>query len=190
MMRNRAERRKTTLYKLEALYRKVPIDNPLTEAQLQAAPPHFLEGEIDNVIFGSVPITTSYHSAERLRDSLQVAFSDKKMVMLLTHNIELLKATKLPPGEVSKYLKNIEGTNQTDVRDVVYERMRIVLTKFRDDIERAMKGEEPKCMDSHTDMAQWAMDFLVSMQRAIDSAEGDDADEDTDNSADPRDNRH
>lgn len=167
------------MYQLDALYRKVPIDSPLTEAQLQAAPPHLLEGEVDDVVFVSVPITTSQHSAETLRETLRVAFGDKKLVVIITHNIELLRAQRLSTKKGSEYLKNIEDVAGSGLRDAIYERLRVVLNNYRSDIDQAMDGEEPKCMRSPTDMATWAMEFLVSMRRVIDAAEGEeDAGED------------
>jgi hypothetical protein len=76
---------------------------------LEAAPPHFFDGELDGVVFISVPATTSYNSCERLREMIDAAYSSKKQVVILTHNIELLKVTKLDSGTAAAVIKTIQG---------------------------------------------------------------------------------
>lgn len=107
MKRNRQQRRAATMYKLENIFRSQPSNSPLSEADLEVAPPHYLEGEVDGVVFVSVPMTTSHHSCERLRDMLSMAFKGKQ-IMIITHNIELLKATKLDPSETATVIRRIE----------------------------------------------------------------------------------
>lgn len=96
------------MYQLESLFRSRPGKLPLSEAELEMTPPHHLEGEIDDVVFVSVPMTTSHHSCERLREMLLMAFKGKKQIMILTHNIELLKAKKLDATETAAMIRRIE----------------------------------------------------------------------------------
>lgn len=120
MRRNRQQRKSISVYRLDSLFRKKPGDTPLSEAQLQIAPPHYLEGEIENTIFVSVPMTTTINSCERLRSMLQVALQETgKQVVILTHNIEVLKATRLPRKVAAQVLRNIEDSveGKADGRD-------------------------------------------------------------------------
>jgi hypothetical protein len=110
MKRNRRERRKALLYKLESVFRPRPDKSPLSEAELETAPPHFIEGELDGVIFVSVPETASHNSCQKLREIIGVLYGDKKQVVILTHNIELLKATKMDPNVAAAVLKTIQGS--------------------------------------------------------------------------------
>lgn len=105
--KSRAERKNTKVYKLQALFRPSPSKSPLSEAELASAPEHYLVGEVDNVFFVSVPESTSANAAEHLRDMLSVAFGDKKQVMVLTHNVELLAAKKLAPNDAAAVLRQI-----------------------------------------------------------------------------------
>ncbi len=75
---------------------------------MELLPPHHLDGEINDVVFASVPMTTSHHSCERLRDSLIMAFKGKKQIMIITHNVELLEAKKLSSTETAAIILRIE----------------------------------------------------------------------------------
>ncbi len=68
------------------------------------------------MVFVSVPLTSSHHSCERLRDALLMAFKGKKQIMIITHNIELLKAKKLNAAESAAMARKIE--EMQGVRDV------------------------------------------------------------------------
>jgi len=108
------------VYQLDTLYRRVPENLPITESQWQAGPSSVMDfgdakqAEISDVLFVSVPSTTSAHTCEKLRDMILISLSDKKQVMILTHNIELLRAEKLKPADAAKVIKNIEEMQSAD----------------------------------------------------------------------------
>lgn len=109
LKRNRRERRRALLYKLESIFRPRPDISPLPEADLEKAPPHFFEGELDGVLFVSVPETASHNACQKLREMLDVVYGGKKKIVILTHNIELMKITKLDTTTAAAVLKTIQG---------------------------------------------------------------------------------
>lgn len=107
--RNRHNRRKSSVYRLESIFRPRPDRSPLSEADLQSLPPHYIDGELEGVKFVSVPETASYNSCEKLRDALDAVWESKYQIVILTHNIELLKIAKLDPGTAAAVIKTIQG---------------------------------------------------------------------------------
>ncbi len=118
MKRNRQQRRASTVFRLESIFRPRPDRSPLSEADLEKAPAHHILGELEDVIFVSVPETTSYHSCERLKEMLDAAYKSKKQVVIVTHNIELLKITKLDPGTAAAVIKKFQGGEVSDRCDL------------------------------------------------------------------------
>lgn len=120
------------MYRLESVFRRRPDSSPLSEADLEVAPPHHIHGEIDNALFVSVSETVSHHACQTLRGMLDAALQSKKQVVILTHNIELLKATKLTASATAAILKAIGGKSNPECcelcgRPHVEEERRIVL---------------------------------------------------------------
>ena len=111
---NRAQRRSANVYLLDTLYRKIPSDSALTDALYQANQPTLINfdqlrmAEIEDVVFLSVPITTTVESCEHLKEMTRVAFKDQKVVMVFSHNIELLRARKLGPKEAGRVLGHVQ----------------------------------------------------------------------------------
>lgn len=168
-----------------------------------AAPPHLLDfgdlkaTEIEDVLFLSVPVTSSAHSCERLREIVGVGTKDKKLCVILTHNIELLRARKLSAAEAGRVLGRVQDHEaealakaQAELQGVIYQRVRNILDNYKRGLDQALAGEEPDFMGSHTDMASWALDFLVSMRQLVDDAETKDADQATDTETDETGTRH
>ena len=97
--RNRKQRNDAKLYRLE------PLLSGKRE-ELPQAPDHFIEGEIEGVVFVSVPHTATHASVTELCQKLSDTLG--KRVSYITHNISLLKAKKLNPKEAAKAVKRVE----------------------------------------------------------------------------------
>lgn len=176
---------------------------PFDEAEYKAAPPHFLDfgdlkaTEIDDVLFISVPVATSAASCERLRDIVNVALKDKKLCVVLSHNIELLRARKLTAAQTARVLGRVQDHEaealtkvQAELQFSVYQRVRNTLDHYQRDLDQALAGDAPDCMSSHTDMASWAMDFLVGLRKLVDGVEAQYAEQTTDSETDEACTRH
>lgn len=100
--RNRKQRQSTTMYRVDSLVRNEP-QSKLVEGQSCA-----IEGEIGDYVIVSVPPTISYQAAKVLEDNLQKELD--KPVMILTHNVQFLKATKLAANEAAAILKEVEDS--------------------------------------------------------------------------------
>lgn len=185
---NRAQRRASSVYQLDTLYRQVPSSDPIAEAILQAGPPSIIDfadlkvAEIDDVLFLSVPITTSAHSCERLKEIVSVAFKDQKLITVLTHNIEMLRARKLTAAQTGRILGHIQdyeaealAAAASEMQTTVYQRVRTFLDSH--------KGALP---------AATAAAFLDSLDEYITKVEAENAETDTSAGAgtDTPDNRH
>lgn len=170
-VRTRAERRKATVFELRPLFRRDKGESPLTEAQMEMAPAHFIEGEIENMRFVSVPPTTSGHSVDRLREMLQVAYSDKKLIMVLTHNIEILALFKLDRAAAAQVIRRIDDPIESEEfgkQQDIFRRVVSIVESKRLDLEKRRSGEKPPCMENPNEMSEWAMDFLEALRRIVD----------------------
>ena len=83
--------------------------------KLQRAPDHYLEGTVQGSLVVSVPETTSQNTAAALRAGLEGQF--KCPVVLVTHNIEFLRAEQLSPGESAKILAQVETQAERKARE-------------------------------------------------------------------------
>ncbi len=143
----------------------------MTEVELEADPAQYIEGRLEDVVFASVPPTASGHSCERLAETLQVSLQDKKQICVLTHNIELLKARKLSPTEAAEIIRRVEAPSVAEAfarREALFQQ-----------ISNVTSGWKPENFTSKPDseIAQWAVDFMMSLQRTVgnvseDSEEG------------------
>lgn len=123
------------------------------------------------MVFVSVPPTTSGHSVERLREMLRVGYGDKKLVMVLTHNVEMLRLIKLDRAQAAQVVKRIDDPTAAEEfgkQQDVYRRVSSIIESKRLDLEKQRAGERPGCMESPQDMADWAMDFLEALRRIVD----------------------
>jgi hypothetical protein len=76
---------------------------------LATGPEHHVEGELGDCLIVSVPPTTSHESCRQLREKLRQAVgSPDKPVLILTHNIEFLRAHRLGTSEASKVARRID----------------------------------------------------------------------------------
>ncbi len=158
------------MYELFPLFRKRSASVSLEDAELESAPVHYLEGVFDGVIYVSVPPTTSAASSEKLREIIRVAHGEKKVVVVLTHNIELLKAQKMNSSKAARILKRVEGAVTGDADDfdkmrAVYDQVTTVLDQFARDLALIRDGEKPTW--SADKMAEWAPEFLQSLARVV-----------------------
>ena len=138
---------------------------------MEQAPAHFIEGEIENMVFVSVPPTTSGHSVDRLREMLRVGFGDKRLVMVLTHNVEMLRLIQLDRAAAAQVIKRIDDPTEAEEfgkQQDVYRRVVSIVESKRLDLEERRTGERPKCMESPTEMAEWSMDFLEALRKIVD----------------------
>lgn len=105
-----------------------------------------------------------------MREILGVAFRDKKVILILTHNIELLEAQKLSSSESAAIIRRIEDKDTAvdhDKQTAVYRRVEAVLENLRSDLDKVRAGEEPTGMGSHTDITNWALEFLSSLRHIV-----------------------
>jgi len=113
MARNRQQRRDATIYRLEPI-----IQADARESILATGPEHFIEGEIGDCLIVSVPPTASHETCRQLRDQLREAIGRvDRNILILTHNIEFLRARKLTPAEASKILREVDERVSPETRD-------------------------------------------------------------------------
>jgi len=67
---------------------------------------HHIEGELNNYVVVSVPETTSYAQAERIK--AEATRLTEKPCCVISHNVTLLRAVKLAPNEAAKVIKHGE----------------------------------------------------------------------------------
>jgi hypothetical protein len=95
--RNRKQRYDADVYRLEHLL-KDGTPCPVSEEQN-----HFIEGGIDGVMVLSVPTNTPAKVAANVQEMVSKKFNQD--VLIVTHNIGFLKATKISPKEAAELVK-------------------------------------------------------------------------------------
>jgi len=99
------------VYRVEKLFREKDSEELRLNEEV-----HYIEGEIDDWLVASVPETTSAASAKMTQDRIQAATN--RPVLIITHNIEFMRAVKLTPAEAAKVIgraeKDIEAQNARD----------------------------------------------------------------------------
>jgi len=107
MRRNLQERRSATLYRVESLF---SVDNgqviKIDDVE------HHIEGEIDGWLVASVPEITTHGAAEMIKRQLEKATG--RPVLLISHNIELMRIVKLTASEAAKAIKYAEDKAMSD----------------------------------------------------------------------------
>lgn len=98
--RARKERRRVVAYRV------VPLYDAKTRAEWPESVDWIIEGELEDHLILSVPVTTSMAMIKKFQDELTVQFG--KPVCIMTHNMELLVAKRLPQKEAAKAVKRIE----------------------------------------------------------------------------------
>lgn len=71
--------------------------------------PGYIDGELEDCLLISVPLSTTVRAAQQLREQVEAA--TKRTVLIYTHNVEFLKVTKLSPREGAALLKQVEQSN-------------------------------------------------------------------------------
>lgn len=113
MGRNRQQRRGTTVYRLEPMFRP-DARRPV----LATGPEHYLEGEIGDCLVVSVPPTTSYESCRQLREQLCAAFArPDSRVLIITHNIEFLRVKRLTATEAARLIREVDDPSSANRLD-------------------------------------------------------------------------
>jgi hypothetical protein len=104
MGRNRQQRRRTTLYRLEPMFqpdRRKPL--------LATGPEHQVEGELDNCLIVSVPPTASHETCRQLQEQLGATLDrPEKSIIIVTHNIEFMRIRKLTAVEAARHIRDVE----------------------------------------------------------------------------------
>jgi hypothetical protein len=104
MGRNRQQRRRTAVYRLEPMFqpdRRKPI--------LATGPEHRVEGELDSCLIVSVPPTASHETCRQLQQQLAAALGQpEKNLIIVTHNIEFMRIRKLTPAQAAKLIRDVE----------------------------------------------------------------------------------
>ena len=100
--RNRQERKNAQIYRLESLLSKVDTLGFAVEGEV-----HHIEGAIDQYVVVSVPETTSYAQAERIKtEAIRLT---GKPACVVSHNVTFLRAVKLSPKEAAEVVKQGEN---------------------------------------------------------------------------------
>ena len=104
------------------MYRLVPlldkVDPEITSVKDES---YFVEGSFEDYIIVSVPESTNLLRAEEIKAKVAGLFN--KPVIVLTHNISLLKATKLTASEANLVIKESDYymSKITEARESVSE---------------------------------------------------------------------
>lgn len=107
--RNRKERLAAVVYRVEHLFQ--PRDSD--DAQFSIGQVHHIEGELDDRLIVSVPEITSEAAAAKLQGRLEADYNQP--VMVVTHNISLMRAVRLPPKQAAEIIKNAEDAIQREL---------------------------------------------------------------------------
>jgi hypothetical protein len=99
--RNRNERRRAEVYRLEPL-----LDRDDPDILAMHAPDHHIEGTFGEYVVVSVPESCNMARAEEIK--AQVMAMVKRPVVVMSHNITLLKATKLSSSEAAECIRKGE----------------------------------------------------------------------------------
>lgn len=117
LLRNRAERRRAEVYRLEPL-----LDRDDPDLLAIHAPEHHVEGSFGQYVVVSVPESCNMARAEEIK--AQVAAIVKRPVVVMSHNISLLKAVKLTSSEAAECIRKGEeyaAAMQQRVAEIVTE---------------------------------------------------------------------
>lgn len=101
MKRNRKERRHAEVYRLEPL-----LDRDDPNILEQHAPDHMIEGTFGEYVIVSVPESCNMLRAKDIQN--QVTALVHRPVVVMSHNISLLKATKLSASEAAECIRKSE----------------------------------------------------------------------------------
>lgn len=83
---------------------EVPVDADL--------PVHYILGDPEDFLWVSVPVETSPRAAAELQAVIEKA--TPKKVLILTHNIQLVKITRLSSSEATRFLGQVERANDDE----------------------------------------------------------------------------
>lgn len=103
------------------MYRVEPLLDRDNIKDLPDWPESHIEGQLGNYLVVSVPVTTSFSKLAEIRQKMMEVTGGP--VLVITHNMSLLKATKLPPKEASQVIKNAE--DYAEARDRAIEEARM-----------------------------------------------------------------
>ena len=90
------------MYKLTPLLEK--FDSEIVSLEKQD---HYIEGTLDQYVVVSVPESTNMARAEEIKEKVMSLV--KKPVVVLSHNISLLKAEKLSASEAAEAIRKGEA---------------------------------------------------------------------------------
>ena len=99
--RNRSERRRAEVYRLVPL-----LDHDDPDLLEQHAPDHVIEGKLGEYVVVSVPESCNMARADEIKE--QVMAVVKRPVVVMSHNISLLKAVKLSASEAAECIRKGE----------------------------------------------------------------------------------
>ena len=102
--RNRKQRQSADVYRVEHLF-KDGAPHPIDQQRRS-----FIEGNLDAVLIVSVPTSTPVGVCDQLQKTVADKF--KQDVLVITHNIEFMKATKVPPNEAARIVGQAEETEK------------------------------------------------------------------------------
>ncbi len=105
--RHRKRRKASGIYKLETLFRDTEKQALITENST-----HYVNGRLGEYLIVSVPETTSRSSAIDLEGVLTKLA--KKPVLVVTHNIEFMRATLLTAKERAELSEIIEEATRAE----------------------------------------------------------------------------
>ena len=86
------------MYRLEPLLKVVDVLGFAVQGEV-----HHIEGELDNYVVVSVPETTSYAQAERIK--VEATRLTEKPCCVISHNVNFMRAVRLSPKEAAKVIK-------------------------------------------------------------------------------------
>jgi hypothetical protein len=101
-IRNRKQRKDARVYRLDHFFRTGEGGDLLIDSA-----PHYVEGEIGDRAILSVPESTSQLQAQRLQEAAEEALGKK--VLVVTHNVEFMRARRLSPDEAAKIIATAES---------------------------------------------------------------------------------
>ena len=96
------KRKASGIYKLEPLFKDVENNTLVVDSKTT----HYVNGTVSGYLVVSVPETTSRASAIELENQIQKV--TKKPVLIVTHNISLLRATMLTGKERAELARIVE----------------------------------------------------------------------------------
>lgn len=174
MKRNRKERRSAVVYRLEHVFKGDSPEQPL----LVDEQPHYIEGELGNRVIISVPEMTSMVTVERIQDVAEEALG--KPVLVVTHNVEFMKAVKLTPQETSKVVKQVEDAKEDERKQI--EEARQAAEQRISGIEEGAEVEDDQAAQDIVDLRR---ELLVESGQAVGGPGGGPGDSEAGDGSDP-----